>query len=474
MRSSVTTVTPPALRPYQRHDVRRIREHFASGVVRVCYQLPTGGGKTVVFCYIATAAAARGSRVVILAHRAEILEQIDRALTLFGVGHGVIAAGYPSTPNERVQIASVFTIVRQLACIGHFDLIVVDEAHHAVASTCHNILATLSDARVLGVTATPERLDGKGLDDIFEELVLGPTVRTLIDEKYLAPYVAFGPKIAPDLSRVKNSLGDYQQDQLAEVMSDAVVIRSAVTEYRRICPGAKAIAFCVDTDHSRKVAKAFCDDGWRAAHVDGTTHRDERRDLIASLAGGSLDVLCNCGLISEGLDVSGVEAVILLRPTMSRALYLQQVGRGLRPGKPRAVILDHAGCTLRHGLPDAPHGWTLHGRQADSAAERHTSQCEACGAFNPPTAIHCEECGHALVKAAAPAEPKLRVDVASELIEINTTDTTSVSWLKTQSYTDVVKWAGRDWRRLDQVCRARGYKPGWIYHRLKEPKSDVA
>jgi superfamily II DNA or RNA helicase len=320
----------------------------------------------------AAAAAAKGSRVVILAHRAEILEQIDSALTLFGVGHGIIAAGYPSAPNELVQVASVFTVVNRLARIGHFDLIITDEAHHCAAATWKTILAVFSGAKVLGVTATPLRLD-----DIFEELVLGPTVRTLIDEKYLAPYVAFGPKIAPDLSRAKKSLGDYQQDQLAEIMSDAVVIRSAVTEYRRLCPGAPAIAFCVDIDHSLNVTKAFCDDGWRAAHVDGTTHRDERRDLIAALADGRLDILCNCGLISEGLDVPGVEAVTLLRPTMSRALYLQQVGRGLRPGKPRAVILDHAGCTLRHGLPDAPHEWTLHGRQADSAAERHTRQCES-------------------------------------------------------------------------------------------------
>jgi superfamily II DNA or RNA helicase len=118
----------------------------------------------------------------------------------------------------------------------------------------------------------------------------------------------------------------------------------------------------VDIEHSRKVARAYCDDGWRAAHVDGSTPRDERRDLIASLADGGLDVLCNCGLISEGLDVAGVTAAILLRPTLSRALYLQQVGRALRPGKPRALVLDHAGCTLRHGLPDTPHQWSLQGR----------------------------------------------------------------------------------------------------------------
>jgi DNA repair protein RadD len=460
-------MTAPTLRAYQQGDVDRLRQHYANGVARVCYQLPTGGGKTIVFCYIAAAAAAKGSRILVLAHRTEILEQIDRALTLFGVGHGIIAAGYPGAPHERVQIASVFTLAQRLDGIGTYDLVVVDECQHAVASTWVTILLALPGARLLGVSATPERLDGKGLDDIFEELVRGPTVRELIDLGYLAAFTAFGPKIGPDLGGIKIAAGDYRLDQLALRMADSVVVQSAVTEYRRLCPGAPAIAFCVDLDHSRQVAKAFSDDGWRAAHVEGATHRDERRDLIASLADGHLDVLANCGLISEGLDVPGVEAVVLLRPTMSRALYLQQVGRALRPGKARALILDHAGCTLRYGLPDAHHEWSLQGRSAGVAGQQHARQCESCGAFNPPNATHCKECGAALVRAAAPSEPKFRVDRASELAEI---DMSSLPWLTTAPFSQVIGWAGRDRERLERVARARGYQMGWVWHRMKEPK----
>jgi DNA repair protein RadD len=193
----------PELRPYQQRDVGRLRERFANGVSRLCYELPTGGGKTVVFCYIAAAATAKGSRILILAHRTEILEQIDRALTQFGVDHGIIAAGYSCAPHERVQIASVFTLAQRLNRIGTYDVVVVDECHHAVASTWRDILAALPDARILGVSATPERLDGEGLDDIFEELVCGPTVRELIEQGYLAPYTAFGPKITLNLDGIR-------------------------------------------------------------------------------------------------------------------------------------------------------------------------------------------------------------------------------------------------------------------------------
>jgi DNA repair protein RadD len=354
--------TAPELRAYQRQDVDRIREHFANGVACVCYQLPTGGGKTVVFCYILAAAASKGSRVLVIAHRNEILDQVARTLTSFGIRHGVIAAGYPVAPEEPIQLASVFTLVRRPDSLGEFDLLVIDEAHHAVASTWRDVLAAAPDARVLGVSATPERLDGKGLDDIFDELVRGPTVRELIDQGFLAPFVAYGPKTDLNLGGLRVTAGDYQIDQLADVMSAGIVVKSAVSEYGRLCAGAPAIAFCVDVAHSQQVAEAFRDAGWRAAHVDGNTRREERRDLIRSLADGRLDVLTNCGLISEGLDVPGVVTVILLRPTMSRAMFLQQIGRALRPGKPKAFILDHAGCIKRQTrpmsgrLPDASTG----------------------------------------------------------------------------------------------------------------------
>ena len=174
----------PTLRDYQTTGVADIRRHFARGVRRVLYQAPTGSGKTVLFAFIVESAVARGNRVVILAHRQEIVDQISAALTSLGVPHGIIAAGYDETPAP-VQVASVATLVRRLDRLCGIDLIVVDEAHHAVAGTWRKILAAAPQAKVFGVTATPERLDGKGLSDVFETLVLGPTISELVDGRYL-------------------------------------------------------------------------------------------------------------------------------------------------------------------------------------------------------------------------------------------------------------------------------------------------
>jgi DNA repair protein RadD len=357
-------MTAPVLRSYQTAGVSDIRARFAQGARRVLYQAPTGSGKTVLFAYVVQNATARGNRVVVLGHRQEIVEQIDTALTDLDVPHGIIAAGHDET-SAPVQVASVATLVRRLDRLQHgVDLLVVDEAHHAVAGTWRTIMSHVPQAKVLGVTATPERLDGKGLRDAFDTLALGASVSELIESGYLAPFTAYAPARELDLSAVHTRLGDYATDQVADVMSDVVIIGSAVEEYTRLCAGAPAIAFCVDTGHSKLVAERFAKAGYRAAHVDGDTHKDKRRALIQALGTGELQVLTNCGLISEGLDVPAATAAILLRPTKSLALYLQQVGRALRPapGKSKALILDHAGNTYRHGPADAPRAWSLDGR----------------------------------------------------------------------------------------------------------------
>jgi superfamily II DNA or RNA helicase len=214
----------------------------------------------------------------------------------------------------------VATLVRRLDRTAPPDLIVIDECHHAVAGFWRKSLSAWPQAKVLGVSATPERLDGKSLDDIFEELVLGPSIAELIEQEFLAPFTVFAPAKAPDLSGIRTRAGDYAVDQLAGAMSREVVIGGAVDEYARICPGVPAIAFCVDIMHSKMVAERFTARGYRAAHVDGTTETEERRAPIAGLGSGDIQVLCNCGLISEGLDVPSVVAAILLRPTKSRTL----------------------------------------------------------------------------------------------------------------------------------------------------------
>ena len=252
---------------------------------------------------------------------------------------------------------------------------------------------------------------------------------------------------------------DYAVDQLATVMSGTMVIGSAVRDYTRLCPGAPAIAFCVGIEHSQLVAERFREAGYRAAHVDGDTDKDERRDLIKALGTGDLQILCNCGLISEGVDVPAVAAAILLRPTKSVALYLQQVGRALRPapGKDRALILDHAGNIYRHGPADAPRAWSLEGHGRPGTCDPRVRRCPACGALNEISAFECSECGTELQHRPRP--PRVEIDTAT-LIEVEN--------LRAMSYHQALRRAGDSEPKLRLIAHARGYKAGWVFYRLKE------
>jgi DNA repair protein RadD len=445
---------PIELRPYQNRGVEQIRAAFGAGHRSVLYVAPTGSGKTVLFTYIVTNAAARENRVVILVHRMELIDQVATALDDAGVMFGVIAAGYPERPLSRVQVASIASLAQRLdRHADAFDLIVVDEAHHGIARSWRRIIASMKKAKVLGVTATPARADGRGLGSLFDEMVAGPAVAELIRDGYLSKYQVYVPTKGVDLSQVRTRAGDYAVDQLAKVMAAERLTDDAIADYARICPRRPAVSFCVDVAHSQAVAKRFTQRGYHAAHVDGNTPRDERRRSIAALGRGDLDVLSNCGLISEGVDVPAIGAAILLRPTQSLALYLQQVGRALRPapGKDRALILDHAGNVMRHGLPDEPRAWSLQGTKPDRADKRAAAfrRCPHCGALNLAGADHCVECGVVFPASKAPAVAA-RPDLAAV------------------SYHEALKWAGSSVARLKQVAVARGYKSGWVWARMTE------
>ena len=455
------------LRPYQQDDIERIRAAYASGAKRVLYQGPTGSGKTVLFAIIVAGAAARGNRVTILGHRDEIVRQITDALTELGVPHGIVAAGYPETPLLPVQVASVATLVRRLHHLDPPpDLLVPDEAHHCAANTWRKIIAAVPQAKILGVTATPQRLDGKGLDDIYDELIIGPSVESLIQQGYLSPFTTYAPERRLDLSHVHTRAGDYALDELAETMSAGVIIEGAVDEYVRLCAGVPAIAFCVDIAHSELVTAAFAARGFRAAHVDGKTPAFERRALIAALGTGALQVLTNCGLISEGLDVPVVTAAILLRPTKSLALHLQQVGRCLRPapGKAKALILDHAGNTWGFGPADLERAWSLEGKAGKGETPPPLQRCSGCGALIPAAAMSCPECGTVL---RVPTSKAPHVERAGATL-------VATDRLATMTYQQALRWAGGDRDRLRLVAAARGYKAGWVYYRLQELREAAA
>jgi len=454
------------LRDYQARAVEAVRDAYRSGARAPLLVAPTGAGKTVMFSHVADSAVRRGKRVLILVHRRELIRQASQKLTASGVPHGVIAPGHTAT-REPVQVASVQTLARRLGDPRYAapDLIILDEAHHAIAGQWATVIAAYPAARLLGVTATPQRLDGLGLGieagGCFDAMVLGPTVAELIAQGYLTPARVFAPAEAPDLRGVRTRGGDYDAGALAAAMSAPKIVGNAVEHYARHAPGLPAILFSASVAHAEATAAAFRAAGWRAVAASGATPAAERDAAIAGLATGAVQVLCSCDLISEGLDVPAVGAVILLRPTKSLGLYLQQVGRGLRPapGKTHLIVLDHAGNTLTHGMPDAPREWTLAGKKRrEKDAVPPTRQCPSCYAIHAP-APKCPECGH--VYEAAPREIE-HVDGALEEI-----DAARLAVLRTTPLRQLLSRA-RSRDELQEIARARGYKPGWVHHVMRE------
>jgi len=403
------------LRPYQTQLITDIRLQYQLGRRSVLAVLPTGGGKTVCFSYIAQAAARRGNRVCILVHRQELLDQASRSLTAMGVNHGRIAAGRSMDLSHGVQVASVGTLARRLHLLPQdfLQLLVVDEAHHSNAGTWVKVLQHFRRARLLGVTATPVRLDGRGLGEWYQSMVLGPSAAWLTENGYLANARVLAPP-GFDATGLRKRMGDFDAKQAAERVG--TIMGDAVSHYRKHLQGQTAIAFCCSVAHAEAVADAFRLQGITAASIDGSMDGATRRRLLEDLGTGRIKVLTSCQLIGEGIDVPSVGGCILLRPTSSVSLHLQMIGRCLRPspGKPAAVILDHVGNTLRLGHHLEDRDWTLDGiKKRDREAAPSVKVCPACFAAMASQVRQCIECGHEF----APEKRELK-QVDGELVEV--------------------------------------------------------
>ena len=392
------------LRDYQQKGVQEIRGEYAKGKKAPIYVLPTGGGKTFTFSYVAAKALEKDNYTLILVHRKELLFQASKSLKAMGLKHGLIKSGISMNPDAKIQVASKDTLIHRMTRLQWLkpDLIIIDEAHHATAGTWRKILDFYKEAWLLGVTATPCRLDGKGLGllsgGVFDSMVLGPTMRNLINNDYLCDFDIYAPPIPLDLSQVKTRAGDFAKDQLAAAMDKPSITGHVIEHYKAYADRKPSIAFCVSVAHAEHVANQFRLSGYTAKAISGKTPDKERDQAIRDLGEGRLNVLCSCDIISEGTDVPIVECAILLRPTKSLSLFLQQVGRVLRPGKnKRAIILDHVGnVTKRHGFPDEDQNWTLEGkkkrkRKQLEEVELKVRMCSQCFKVHKPspTCPHC-------------------------------------------------------------------------------------
>jgi superfamily II DNA or RNA helicase len=486
----VSLVTDIILRDYQSTDIQRLRNAYSHGMRAPIYQLSTGGGKTVVFSHVVKSAVTKGRRILILAHRRELIRQASAKLNDLGVAHGIIAAGQDRDHDAQVIVASIQTVARRLDSLPKFDLIVIDEAHHAVASTWSALLESQPQAKILGVTATPARLDGKGLGKHcgghFDAIVNGPSMQDLVDQGWLAPCKVFIPHATINVDGIGKVAGDYNEGQLeARAMA---VNGDAVAEFKKLPEGTTAIVFCVTVRHAEKLADDFVAAGFRAATVHGGLTKERRDANIAGLGDGSVQVLTSCEIISEGLDVPSVGCVILLRPTQSLTMCLQQIGRGMRPKADGSalIVLDHAQNCVMHGLPTDEREWTLDGveKNKDRVAPEPWA-CMACDALNSANRMECKECGAPKPwKCGAPdcrtrnhghdthcvacgmARPKRKELVAddAEMMEFNPA---AVAHVARMSYGQF-KAKKRTPAEIEAYRKAKGYKPGWAFYFRKD------
>lgn len=425
----------------------------------------TGAGKTIIAGEIIR--RARDKHILFLAHRRELIFSARDKLAKFGIHAGVILAGEPRQAMRGVQIASVQTLwarcIRGDSDLPPADLVFVDEAHHARARTYRRIVESYPDARIIGLTATPCRKDGRGLGGTFEALVECPQVRELIDLKHLVPTKVFAPS-TPDLKGVHTRQGDYVESELANRVDRPELVGDIVTHWHRLAERRKTVVFATSVAHSIHLKDEFIKSGVKAEHIDGSTPKDERDEILARLSCGDLELVTNCMVLTEGWDQPDVSCCVLARPTKSLGLYRQMAGRVIRPapGKIDAIILDHAGAVFAHGFVEDPVIWTLEpDRKAENpehearglSATRELltcSQCQAVRSAGKP----CPNCGF------MPRRP-------GEHLHVRDGDLHRVDQAGVHRHEHSPEERHHFHRMLAHIAEDRGYKPGWVAHQYK-------
>lgn len=439
------------LRHYQSRIIKEINETWKKGNKRPLVCLPTGSGKTVLAADLAYRVTENKKTSWFIVHRRELLKQTIEAFDNFNI------------PRKRVHIGMVRSILKK----GYPDpdLIVFDECHHLGARTWRNIVETYPETHVVGLTATPARLDGKSLGDVFDDLLEGPTTPELIEQGYLSPYKMIVADVA-NLEGLKRRGADFELRDAADRLMDRAVYGNIVKTYKKY-GNKQAIYFCTTIKHSEATAEAFRKAGIRAEHFDGKTPTKKRDQLIKDFRSAKIQILSNCELIGEGFDMPDCDIIGMLRPTESLTIFLQQVGRALRPRKGKtAVLIDHVGNIKRHGSPSEPRNWTLEGkiqtgRAITEEGEFYIRYCENCFAAYEVSQPKCPVCGTEYKRTREEIENikevEMRILEEEELEKERRWAISPKAEEQAKSYSDFCT-----------IARHKGYKKGWAYHRAKK------
>lgn len=425
------------LREYQTELINNIRKSIKTGNKSIVAVLGCGGGKSVIQAEIARSAAAKGNWVLFLVHRNELCRQIADTFTRHGVDMNLCSV-------TMVQTAS-----RHLDAIPEPSLIITDEAHHSTANTYRKIYDRFPNAVKLGFTATPVRLGRGGLGDVYDDLITSVSTKWLIDNHYLSPYKYYSVKLA-DTSSLHIKSGEYKADEVACLMQNKFIYGETVKQWERLAKNKKTIVYCASIEASKMTAEEFSNAGYISYSLDGSTPKNERADVMERFRKGQIQILCNCELFGEGLDVPDCECTVILRPTQSLTLHIQQSMRSMRymPDK-TAIIIDHVGNCYLHGLPDDDRKWSLESKikQENTVKIR---ECKNCFAVYPPTISKCPYCGYEAVKEVQRKDKKT---VEIDLVELHRQED-----IKNTRLSDAVL---DTWAEIVDFQKIKGYKFAW-------------
>jgi DNA repair protein RadD len=435
------------LRDYQVKGLTELRDCYRRGVKRVLFHMATGGGKTKCFSEVLKGAHAKGTMALVVVRGRKLIRQASLRLTRDGVPHGIIMAGAENATFERIRVCSIDTLYSRRHA-PEAQLIVIDEAHQTTGDGYKWFLEQYPHALILAVTATPHLK--RGMRHVADEVVRPITAKELTDQGYLVPLRYWTPE-KPDLTGVTTSGDDYNQKELGVAMRKAALSGNVVQTYQSQGGGRRAILFAVDIEHSRQLVAQFTAQKIPAAHIDASCTDNERDRAVGQLERGEIRILANVGVLTTGVDVPAVDLIIMARPTKSYNLWIQMIGRGTRPcpdvQKTDCYVFDHAGNVERHGLLEQERQCELDGKVVKDPPQ--IKQCGQCFSWAGRFESVCPACGAAFREEPKGGPRKKDSDETAQL----------------KAYA-LPPWE-EELHRLVSMGKRGGYKPGFVYHRMK-------
>jgi len=449
------------LRKYQEKTVNLIRDEIKAGNKKCIIAMPTGAGKSIIIADIAKRCIDNGHRVLILTHMRQLVTQMSDRCMEYGQDSAFIMAGMEYSLDMPLQIGTIQTYRRRIKLepieqnrfFINASVVIIDEAHKSLSRTYQEVLGLYEDKIVIGVTATPVLGSGMGMGKFYDAIVDPIGIQQLIDEDYLVPVRYFAPS-APDLSKIKTVLGDYEKKSLGKIMEQPKIVGDVFTQWAKYAGGRQTMIFAVNVKHSKAIRDDFIKHGVNSEHLDAHSPDDEREDVIRRFVNGDIQAITNVGLYTEGTDIPEIECISIARPTKSMGLWRQMGGRGLRPskGKKDVIIIDHGGCVDRLGFIEDDVEWSLDGKKLGykkkivRKKEKTIMTCDECQFVF--TGHACPNCGFE-VKGYA----KKIAAIEADLVEIGK---------NRKKYTMEEK--KRFMGMAEYHRKIKGYAKGWSSH----------